>query len=1042
MASITEYLNRLQKLTQTNLDILQALNDSFFTRKNHISVNIGDNQYAIPSFISLENKLNSIQANLENLINSPSSGEAFFNFDGNSRSIQVRPYTSVPNSLILDNIDTFDVENNDIFKDFLTPNPYVNIKTNSLPNDITNVVVKKIIPIHEDLIKEFSSNIGDINSSIQYPFQKLYKKLSLYKQDVDYIEYDTKVGLPIHKSIGSGVYVIKDIKSDIIDENLDNYITVQFRNDMDDDTIYMNDLSYRLFDETIKKPLKVGDQLTTFEGNAKVEVTELKNDNTLTFKVLHGEFLNLVNSTTNNPKEISELSKMRFFSPVDFDDKYVKVSLEEDQYVFIAIAALNDRMNVQSSWGTGLMINTFNLVKDGENSRFKTYYNENVRNIGDALLEISSMSSNTLFNISESNYNSFTKDFKPSIDLNNLVVTRINSHLNDSSTVRNIRAMYSQKKNIQEELNQILSQIENINKELSTISFDDTTGIRESYSSKLAELAKKRSDLSTSIIKISNDIAVSANNSEVPIENAKYRIRGFYNYEEVDKINTVQNLKDHVRGIHVRYRYKNIEQEQGNALSINKQFLFSDWNYMNSFDREKIVEYNNGYKFHPQPNSDTKNEPSFNQIDIPISQGETVDIQIRILYDYGYPFVTVASDWSDITNIKFPEEYLKDVKILDIIEENNNDIETNRFNNILKDGGITSHIDDKLQDQDVTYYHRPENIPSGFYTSERRVIPLKDKLSSLDSAIMQLKDEVFGTSTDTLKVSIKHGSTINELEPYQYKNISVDDYSSFSSFTEGSSVEGNYEKDNKTNAIITVLNISIYNDSEHTSKLYSMFPGGRDVQISELKNYKYDKLSYTKGKNNGVWFMHPTFVCPYCDHLDNGDNKEITTKSIQGGNQFIYFRINDINNGAQYYGEGDKQGDNILSTNKDFICLDDYKESELSKTKYAFLYPKLSDRYGLCINSDSVGSHIVLAPHEEIIIPIVFEYYLTDGQEISKTMSFEILPSLYKDPIAYTFKVTAKYQDTIQDKIIKSNKTRTGNLLSSMTDRLFKSNYK
>ena len=99
MASVTEHLVKIQELTQANLDILKAINDSFFTKQNHLSVNVLGNQYAIPSFITLENKLNSLTANFENLVNSPDSGEAFFTFDGNSRAIQVRSYTSTPNSL-------------------------------------------------------------------------------------------------------------------------------------------------------------------------------------------------------------------------------------------------------------------------------------------------------------------------------------------------------------------------------------------------------------------------------------------------------------------------------------------------------------------------------------------------------------------------------------------------------------------------------------------------------------------------------------------------------------------------------------------------------------------------------------------------------------------------------------------------------------------------------------------------------------------------------------------------------------------------------
>ena len=362
MASITEHVIKLQELTQKNLDILQALNDSFFTNQNHLSVAVGENQYAIPSFISLENKLNSLIANFENLVNAPSTGEAFFDFNGNSKSIQVRSYTTTPSSLIIDAVTNFNVEQNDIFKDFLTPNPYIHINLQSLPNDITQVLVKKIIPKSDDLKDLFASFLTKQTdktpnqqsfTSIQYDYKDLYKILDLYKQDVDYIEYDTKLDMPVRKSIGSGMYVIEEIIKDEVDENLDNYITIKFRSDMKD-SAYMNSLKYRLFDETIEKMLSIGDQLITFEGNAKMEITEIHaNTNTVVVKVLHGDFLNLAPSLSNNPLYISSLSKVKFFSPINFDnDKYIKIPLEEDQYVFIAVAALNPRMNVQSPWGT------------------------------------------------------------------------------------------------------------------------------------------------------------------------------------------------------------------------------------------------------------------------------------------------------------------------------------------------------------------------------------------------------------------------------------------------------------------------------------------------------------------------------------------------------------------------------------------------------------------------------------------------------------------------------------------------------------------
>ena len=83
----------------------------------------------------MENKLNTLEDNFENLVNAPKTGEASFSFDGNTQSIEVKGFTNVPNKAF-DNIDvenlvknmkTFSYKKNEVFKDFLTPTPYVKI---------------------------------------------------------------------------------------------------------------------------------------------------------------------------------------------------------------------------------------------------------------------------------------------------------------------------------------------------------------------------------------------------------------------------------------------------------------------------------------------------------------------------------------------------------------------------------------------------------------------------------------------------------------------------------------------------------------------------------------------------------------------------------------------------------------------------------------------------------------------------------------------------------------------------------------------------
>ena len=401
MASVSEHLLLLQKLTQTNLEILQSLNNSFYTKQDHLYADINDTKYVIPSFISLENKINMLEENFNNLVNAPASGEAYFNIDGNSRAIEVKSYSNTPNSLKLNEVNDFIVDdtNINILRELLTPAPKVRFNIPNIPNDIVTVNVKKIMAksdtlkehLHSLIQKENESGVMEECTSVTYKYSDMVHLLDSYKKDVDYIEYDQLMRLPIRKNIGSGTYIVDSVISDIVDDNLDNYITLKIKTDLigSDYSEYMNSLTYKLFDDTIERKLSVGDYLTNYDSTTKFQISDIKpSSNTITLKVVNGEFANIIGvSLYDYTKGINDWSKLRFFSPIDFDeDKYIDVTLDDTQYVFIAVAPVNDRMNVQSSWGEGALINSYKLI-NGEES-FEEYYKKNVKNIGELIKKL------------------------------------------------------------------------------------------------------------------------------------------------------------------------------------------------------------------------------------------------------------------------------------------------------------------------------------------------------------------------------------------------------------------------------------------------------------------------------------------------------------------------------------------------------------------------------------------------------------------------------------------------------------------------------
>ncbi len=1026
---ITDYLVQIQELTNTNLKLLKALNDSLITDKGYVSVSTDEGSFNIPSIIMLENKINTLQNNFENLVNAPVTSEANFIFNGDSRAIEVKRYEQSPASLTLGQQSEFYHENNDVLKDFLTPVPYLKFNLFGIPYDISTVDIRKVVALTDKIKNRFEQILGG-ETSKSVSWGDIYKLLADAEQDKDYVLYDTVTRLPIRKGQGNGQYVISSLGDMYIDENLDQHVIVTLANNKSG---YQKGLTYTVFDQTIERDLAVGDYLVSWDGHAKFQIEELNfNTNTIKLKILYGDYINL---TAYDPEYeiIDDTAKLRFFSNVDLfsDSNYAKVPLEEDQYIFVAIAPLNDRMNVRAAWGDGLLVDVYRLTTD-EGTLFEEYY-KNCRNIGDIMNEISKVMSNSVSRLSEDDVNKYMTA-KPTLDEELIKVVHINKHLDESTTIKNIRALYSQKNNYNASLNETQTSLTALQDQLSSIDFQDTTGIRAKLQSQIDILTKKKNELINSLIKISDEIALTANNSVVPIENAKYRIRGFFDF-----VGFAEGLgldERNIKGINVQYRYRNNQLEVGSADTFTKDrdddgaitndetFIFSDWNRLYTPLRPRL-KTKDGYA--PEENTSNENLPSFNQIDIPISQGESVDIRLKVIYDFGYPFIQMMSEWSDIMTIEFPVEFLKDVTVVDILKENNNDIETNRFKTILQQDGVTGHVEDSILDQDVLFFHKPENISSGFYTAERRIIPLRDKLKDMNDAIVRLSDEVEGSASESLGVNVDFDESSIQLSPFEVGLVTLAGYDNF--VNKDSGQYGNYTYDGDDNGNVKIFcNIRLTNTSQHSLKIFSMFPATENIPIGSIKTSKFDIKDYTIGSESesdlskyGVWYYDPS--------VEDEPNK----LKVQTSNQIITFRVNNPYDATDYYKtveEGDYESciytDNKLPRNNSYYSDDN---TIIGNNRNGMsVYPYCSKKDGLMMTFKEAKNYLVLNPGDEYVFPVMVRYKLTQGHDpeqdlishIEKTLSFDVRTSLYNDPLNYTFKIAAKYTDDTQDKLARS----------------------
>lgn len=1004
-SNLTEYISTLQDLTQKNVNILTAINDAFYTKQSHLTVNVDDaTSYTIPSFIALENKLNSLCADFENLVTAPKTGEANFYFDGNSQSIQLKGYANTPEKVKLEKVTNFFVNSNDIFKDFLTPEPYIRLYVGDISNDINHINVKKIIPKNDTLTTLLSKNTE---------YKEVVKVLELYKEDVDYVEYNTLKHMPLKQNIGVGTYTITEILNNYTDSNFDEYYVLRLDN-----------LNYFIDNETIQKNLAVGDELVSYNDKVKLKITALNiGAMTVTCRVMQGAYLNIVANDTNVEKDLCTLKYLSSQNLKDVE-KYVDVPLEEDRYVMIFVAPVNSQMMLQAPWGTGLFLDVNELSYSDETGTyyFRDYYNKHVTNIGDALYSLTSLIKSNIHDFGKAEFDIITQ-YKPVVNPNNLIVTEINSHLNNSKTVQKIRSLYTQKQNYKIELESVQKDIDTINDLLSSLSFQDTSNNRTIYTAQLTQLNEKKHELVTSISSILQEISNAVNETNIPIENAKYRIRGFFDYESYvrdlrTKSTQLGNADLNVNKIIVQYRYKNQDRVVGNAMTIRDEFIFSDWNVMDSPTLKMIPNYSSlNYQFNYPESNNKVNEPSFNQIDIPISQGESVDIRLKVVYDLGYPYIETTSAWSDIVNIEFPQEFLKNVSILDIIEENNDDIKKNQFNGILTSGGYTKHVEDLVIDQDITYFHHPEYISSGFYTAERRIIPLKDKLEELNSDVLELKDEVFGTTAEDIQVSIVDGDFETQVLPFSNNTHYVLNYNDAKAAT---------QSNGSNDPVQATLAIKLTNKTDHNVKLFSIFPGNSNDEITPTSRGRYTTSDYSTevGSNEELNV--------YLKTHNPTDGTTIITKQYH--NQYLYFRIVDAYDNKFYYERGkqdmvpDKLGQYNVDPSKDTYF-------QLSGDG-AILYPYPLNREDLTINN-SAQLYKIIKPKESIVLPLIFEYKLAepDNDHISKTISFDVRTSLYNEPTNFKVAIKANKAEQLEEKVSHARKQITGKYKAVVIDK-------
>ena len=844
--SIKEYYIKLEKMMSNVVNMMTALNTALSSSSSEIEISLVNTDNSddttssvrIPSFLYLENKLEKLDNVISNLFKIPKSGEAWFESSSNMYKLSLLKSNNAPVQPIVSNLDQigFNIKDNNIFKDLVNPKTYIRLNLGNISDNINQILVKKIIinrASDADYLKEFNS-YSDIKSAL---FNRTI--------GVDYEEYDTVVDIPIKSDKYDSFFKIEQVTN-----NGDGIYELHL------DTLTYYDKDDKSIQYTIRKGtlLCIGDEYVTYEVIDVNTIYNSKNDNDNNeYVIIVKERIGHINIQTYY--ENSEMY-LKIYNGSYSEFHYVDVPLEENPNIILFISTIYN--NVRSTYSNAIHLdlstiymkdqnNNYILDESGNKISYIEYYNAYCKNIGDMMVGFTKLSYPQVSNYTNAELRRLTdsdelKEIVTTTLYSNselvLNVSRINTHLIDDETSKDIINLHTQKNELNSQLRSVQDNVDQIYTQLTTTDFSQESSItQESLRSKLNEYYNERLNLEKQLLSIVDSINL-AKSGVIGLDQSKYRIRGVTDANDKNDsaiespiISFLHNNFGYncdIIGLDIEYKYKTANKDSNTILNSNST-IFTDWNHQSNIERERYLEFDpntNKYKISFSNYNALSNVVKWNQIDIPINQGEDVVIRIRYKYNIGQPFINLYTPWSNEITIPFPTELTESTEISSILDSNDDDVVSAKFIKTLINDGYEEHVTNKIVDNSQVFYHMPENIYSGFNTAENNLISLKDKLIDMNNEITSYKASIDNELNSNYEVILEWDNTSIQLSNMTNNNIVINEL-----------INGVFDT-----FIKKKMNLIIKNTGSTPIKLYSIFPGNIDTTLLDSSNKYFDDI--------------------------------------------------------------------------------------------------------------------------------------------------------------------------------------------------------
>lgn len=723
--NINSFAENMRKTitAQTNtLNLLESMsaavssNDTFVTYDYEQLKDGSINTYQFPSYTSVINRLKAVENSIQNIAN----GKATVSLnDGSRRQIKVTNLPQTPGPIMgLISPTTFNIDSNWFFEDLMFPGLTVSIDlTSQIDESSDRVKITRIILDSNNFTaQQYWNNEISTNS---YDYVSL--KALLAYNSIPYREDTEIIDLPLVSNSLNGSFQITT-DPEIIDGV--TWYTL--------DTLMYHSIDENGTDLGKNNILSLGDRLAY--NNSLFQIIAIdQNTNKVRLKILNGSAFPGVFSVFTYYQD-------------PFRQKQIDVRFGAHEYNIIYVKGVNEDYNLLAdSWSNPVMFATDELVLSTDtNITLKDYYMQNVVDWG----------ADWIAQAKERNITAYYGHTPntPVLNAGDFRVVQINTQVNAALSTADIKSMAADIESTKSLISSLKSTIASQQTELQSIT--DAT----EYNKKQEAIATNTKDLQNLQVQYStlvNSFQTSVQANQAVVEHPKYHIRGFfpiplYQYRDED-----HKFPEEIIGFDIAYRYI---CEDNTATQLNTftytdidgtsqvTGTFSDWITSQSKIKSRVYNRDLDLFEWAVENVGDGGEININQIDIPITKGEKVEIKVRSISEAGYPNNPLKSDWSTSIIIDFPSTLSTTNAMADLVEEVNDDALNIAIQNNLDSAGVTTHLDDSIANVNsvsgVYYKHTADNIAYEEVDESANTVTtmsLQDKVADLEARLHLLE---------------------------------------------------------------------------------------------------------------------------------------------------------------------------------------------------------------------------------------------------------------------------------------------------------------